>query len=294
MINTLPKWPCTATLSLLAASACGSLDLDESLAKPVACGAVSSARGIGDAVQSALGASPQSLRADSGEAVTALKVACMSDACESRIAQVGTQIDVRFDVTEFAASKRNGIQAETLLLESTDADVIQIADGGAKLDPCSNNLVVDSEVAFVAEGHAALRVRSGTEQLARFSFEVAQASSLEVGPLPNPAMEVLQITAEESGIHSVRGRLDAGLALRVQARDADGRMMLLDNRVVSTIDDTSVARFVGTSDPTTAHGVHLYVLLLKEGSTTLRAESFNLTTAVELHAEPGVSPPSRP
>lgn len=84
------------------------------------------------------------------------------------------------------------------------------------------------------------------------------------------------------------------MSLRVQAFAADGREMLLDNSVLSIIEDPTVAKFLLSNDPHAARGVKVPVVFLEEGSTTLRVESGELTTTIELHTDPALPSPPLP
>jgi hypothetical protein len=68
--------------------------------------------------------------------------------------------------------------------------------------------------------------------------------------------------------------------------------MLLDDRVMSTIDDPSVARFILSDQPASARGVHLYVVMQKEGTTMMRAVAGDVATELALQTDPSLpSPP---
>jgi hypothetical protein len=285
-----------AALLLMAAAGCETFGFD-GFGSELGCSVASVAQ-IGQAIGAAFGAAQsRALSDDSGALVPGVEGTCLADLCDLRLAQVGTRIEVRVDLTFLAA--RRGISLDDApalpLFESTDAEIISVVNDSAERDPCSDHWVVNAGVKFAKPGQAALRVRHGASELARFSFEVEQATSLEVSALPGTAPDSLEIVGNEQGTRSVRGGLNAGMSLRVRARNGDGRSMLLDNSVRSTIDDASVARFVRSTQPASAHGIKLYVVFLKEGSTTLRTVSGDVTSLVELHGDPALpSPPPLP
>lgn len=269
---------------LLAAVGCDGLGISDALSEPLACGAVAIERGFGEGIGNLISPS-HALTDDAGEILPSVKARCATDACETRVAQAGTLIDLRVDLTALAASRKVSLDSMQPTLVSTDPEVIRVADGSAKHDPCINGWSVSTTVKFAEVGQAALLIQHGATELARFSFEVAQAANLEVTALPGRFPDSLEITGTEQRTHSVRAGLGTGVSLRVQAHAADGRVMLLDNHVRSTIDDPTVAQFALSDAPDNAHGVQVYVVLSKEGSTMLRVASGEITALVELQGD---------
>lgn len=239
---------------------------------------------------------PASLEDDSGEIQTAVVGKCFTDACKPRIAQVGTQIELEVDVTDLASRRGIELGAARSELISTDPEVIKVAQSEAIVDPCTDDhLFVRTTVKFIKEGQATLQVQHRDLALASFTFDVAQATSLKVtAHTGNSPMSVEIENDGELGTRSVRGGLRAGMYLRVQAFAADGREMLLDNNVLSIIEDPTVARFTLSHDPHTARGVKVWVSFLDEGSTTLRVELGELTKTIELHTDPALPSPPLP
>ena len=273
---------------------CDMLHFD-GLGEAIGCAAVNfgeSLAGIG----AAFGApGKSSLEDDSGEVLPSVVGTCFTDECKPRIAQVGTKIEIRVDGTDLAARQGVELGAGRPELISTDPRVIEVANGEMTPDPCSNDhLTVRTAVKFTKEGRSALRVQLGALVLASFSYEVAQATSLRLSVHPEGSATSLQIDSDDQGTRSVRGGLRVGMRLKVQAYAADGREMLLDNSVVSTIEDPAVARFSLSNQHHLARGVMVSVVFLREGSTTLRVESGELTSEIALHVDPSLPSPSQP
>lgn len=297
MTSTPGQWGArSAVLLLMAATGCRVLDVGD-FGSDLACSVASAAGGF-EALGAVFGAPGRRVLADdSGQLVSGVEGKCSSDACDLRLAQVGAQVEIRVDLTLVAAHAGVSLDDVPPVFESTNAEIITINDGSVKRDPCSDHWVVSTGVKFAKVGQAALRVRRGglgDDELARFSFEVAQATSLDLTATPGSAPDSLDIVGTPQGTRSVRGGLHVGVSLRVRARGADGRVMLVDNAVRSTIDDDSVARFALSAEPASAHGTEVFVFFLKEGSTTLRATLGEHTTLVELQADPSLPslPPS--
>jgi hypothetical protein len=216
----------------------------------------------------------------------------VSDKCEPRIAQVGTQIELQVSVNALAAARKISPVTAQATLVSTDGEVVEVDDGHAMPDPCrEGTFFIKSHVRFAQEGQAALVVQHGEEELARFSFEVAQAADLQVTALPGKAPSSVQVEGGDEGTRSVRGAINAAVALRVQAHAADGRVMLVDNRVRSTIDDTSVAHFILSNQPEVTSGIKPIVAFAAEGRTTLRTELGEVSSLIELHTDPSLPSP---
>lgn len=266
------------------------------LGEAIGCAGVNFGRGLAG-IALAFGAPGQeALEDDSGELQPSVLGTCFTDACKPRIAQVGTQIDVEVDLTDLASRRGVELGAARSELVSTDPEVIKVAHGEAMIDPCtSDHMFVRTGVKFTNEGQATLQVQHGDLALASFTFEAAQATRLKVtAHTGNSPMSVEIEDNGELGTRAVRGGLRAGMYLRVQAFAADGREMLLDNNVLSIIEDPTVARFTLSHDPHTARGVKVWVTFLEEGTTTLRVESGELTATIALHTAPSLPSPPLP
>lgn len=282
----------SATLLLLAAAACDMVDAGEAVVKSLGCAAVATghtiAKPIGDVIDALHW---DALEDDSGEVAPGVLGDCANESCKPRIAQVGTTVDVHVDATKLANARDVSLDDTPSELVSSDDEVISVSHGTAKHGECVDEWNVHTNVHFEKEGTATLRVKHGADELADFTFEVAQAASVEVSASPVASTSDVKIEDAEHGTRSVRGGIQAVVSLQVRARAADGRVMLLDDSVRTTIDDTSVARFV-EGDAGTLQGVQGKIIFVNEGSTTLRTEVGDVATTVELQADSSLpSPP---
>ena len=274
------RWPRIAVVfaCLGALSGCD-LGFGE-LGQAISCGV----RGAFEGISNAFGPTGAPIESDTGGHTAT--VSCGGDECTRREVLRGSTLYLELDLTENALDA--GIDAPEdpadIALVSSAHDVMHVDSTEVARDGCSDHLWAASAVTFRAEGEAALVVRYGGAERARFSFTVHDATSIDlVGVIVDTSEEMRELVSAPTGS-----------LVRIVAivRNAAGTQLSTGGEVHFWVDDPEVAglTFPRAGSTASGQGAEQLIALEKPGTTRVHALVSNLTDTLEVVVGEGAVP----
>jgi hypothetical protein len=225
------------------------------------------------------GSDPETEEVESDDGTYFATVGCTGEGCSELRMLRGVRLALEVDMTENAQMNERlpPKEPESLTFESTAPTIVEVFESARNRDECSGHVWIAGHLDFQAVGEGSVRVLDGGSERARFEFEVAEAASLALA------------TGDR-----VEGRVGERIPLEAFAFDAQGLALWGGNAIEYSVENSQVASFEESDEPSQAEGPAPRLYLRAAGTTRVHVRASNATAMLVVVIDHAESFPQNP